>query len=250
MTNHPVELSDLVTDSEGNQVFHENHPCVDGFEKDLEPRREHDGHCYKTFHVDFETDQDPQFLRINDTLNGFDVLRGKCLNCENELRHFKMLQIMTKEKDKDERREGEASHVNCETTLRSMKGQQSKRENSPFSTTVPRPDPASSSGPTAEHEWQVAESQARLESALKLAETEQAAAQRAEMAAIEAKVKEEAAVREARAKFESLWQAEAQHREAAQRALRLTMHFSRSFHWGACEMNVSFEACVSQAKSL
>jgi hypothetical protein len=27
--------------------------------------------------------------------------------------------------------------------------------------------------------------------------------------------------------------------------LRLTMHFSRSFCWGACEMNAPFEACVS-----
>jgi hypothetical protein len=76
MMNYPVELVDLVTDDEGNQVFHENHPCTDAFEKDLEPRREHDGYCYETFKIDFEMNQDPQFLHINDKLNGFDVLRG------------------------------------------------------------------------------------------------------------------------------------------------------------------------------
>jgi hypothetical protein len=86
--NYAVELLDLVTDDESNPVFHENHPCTKGFEKDLESRREHDGYCYETFKIDFEMDQDPQFLQINDKLNGFDVLRGKYLNSKDKLCHL------------------------------------------------------------------------------------------------------------------------------------------------------------------
>jgi hypothetical protein len=245
MMNYPVELVDLVTDDEDNQVFHENHPCIDAFEKDLEPRREHDGYCYETFKIDFEKNQDPQFLRISDKLNGFDLLRGKYLNSEDELCHFKILQIITKEKDEDEYREGEANLSNCEKTLRSMKGQQSEKNKSPFSKTPPKPDPVSSYGPTAEQQHQqhqqhrqIYELQARLQNALKLVETEQAAAQQAQVAAMQAKVKEEATTQQAKAQLDSLWQTAAQQQAVAQQA-----------HEAAMQAKANEEATAQHAKA-
>jgi hypothetical protein len=64
MMNFPVELVDLVMDDEGNPVFHEQHQCVQGFEKDLVGRREADGCIYEVFDLNFEKDQDPDQLQI------------------------------------------------------------------------------------------------------------------------------------------------------------------------------------------
>jgi hypothetical protein len=129
------------------------------------------------------------------------------LNSEDELCHFKILQIITKEKDEDEYREGEANISNCEKTLRSKKGQQAIN-NSPFLTTVPRPDPVSSyHGPTAEQQQQhqqIAELQSRLQSALKLVAIEQSAAQQAQIAAMQAKANEEATAQHTRQMYDEL----------------------------------------------
>jgi hypothetical protein len=186
MMNYPVELVDLVTDDAGNQVFHEQHPCISGFEKDLAARRESDGYCYETFTVTFDTEQDPKFVQINEKLKGFDLLRGKYVNSDDELCHFKILQIITKEKDVEEYREGEASISDCGVTIKAKKHQPSQRLTSPFSTTSPfsspptvvsqpdavKPEPVMSSRLTTEQQ-QIAELQARLQSALQLADPEQ-----------------------------------------------------------------------------
>jgi hypothetical protein len=200
MMNFPIELVDLVTDDEGNPVFHEQHQCVQGFEKDLARRREADGYVYEVFDLHFEKDQDQGLVRINSKLSGFDVLRAKYVNSENELCHFKMLQIITKEYDEDENREGEATYNDCTTIMKSRPAVPQRQTNSPFSLPVvsspaqPTPTHVGSaptpmrvdsmpagSHPQDIHDKQVMELQFQLQKALNLASENEATARRVEM---------------------------------------------------------------------
>jgi hypothetical protein len=83
--NNPVETVGLVTDDYGNVVFHEQHEALRGFEEDLASRRDADGEVYDRFTIAFEKPQDPQFVKLNQFLGGFDILNAQYSNRYNEL---------------------------------------------------------------------------------------------------------------------------------------------------------------------
>jgi hypothetical protein len=117
MMNHPVEMVGLVTDDYGNIVFHEQHEALRGFEEDLASRRDADGEVYDRFTIAFEKPQDPQFVKLNQFLGGFDILNAQYSNRYNELCKFKMLQIVTKEMDVGQYKEGIATSNMSNLTL-------------------------------------------------------------------------------------------------------------------------------------
>ena len=116
LINFPVELCALVEDDKGNVIFSDQHPAVVGFDKDLAGRREMDGYVYSSYCIEFEKPQEPQFVKLNQFLSGFDVLRAKYSNKDNECFSFKMLQIVTKEKSESK---GSADSASYTRVLRS-----------------------------------------------------------------------------------------------------------------------------------
>jgi hypothetical protein len=111
LMNYPVQLVELVKDDSGMPIFHDQHEALKGFERDLARRRDFNGDIYDEFIVEFDKPQDPQMVQLNTRLKGFDVLRAKYLDRNGELCDFKMLQIITKEKDETEFQEGTANSV-------------------------------------------------------------------------------------------------------------------------------------------
>jgi hypothetical protein len=131
MMNFPVQLCSLVTDDGGNQVFHDQHECVKGFEKNLANRREDDGFVHDKFNIPFDKPQDPRFVRVNKYAKGFDLLRANYVNGDNELCDFKILQIVTKEKNEEEHMEGNAGVSNTGITV-GENLQSTTQTNNPF----------------------------------------------------------------------------------------------------------------------
>jgi hypothetical protein len=189
MMNFPVQLCSLVTDDGGNQVFHDQHECVKGFEKNLANRREDDGFVHDKFNIPFDKPQDPRFVRVNKYAKGFDLLRANYVNGDNELCDFKILQIVTKEKNKEEHMEGNAGVSNTGITV-GENLQSTTQTNNPFAspsmarqqqpapTPYPEPSPvpnqAHSMPPpmsTREQQFQdeLAKMQAQVQNALSLA---------------------------------------------------------------------------------
>ena len=109
MENNPIKLVGFLTDNKGVQVFHKQHDCMQGFEKDLSHQRRANGNVQDKFTIEYSKPQDPQFVRLNQNLCGFDLLQGQAYNHENELCQVKLPQIVTKEKNEEGYKEGEAS---------------------------------------------------------------------------------------------------------------------------------------------
>jgi hypothetical protein len=164
-------------------------------------------------------------------LKGFDLLRGKYVNDDNEMCHFKILQVVTKEKDKEEDKTGEATISDSGITIvKRRPGRQQTNPVSPFSpaTTTsnahvpqhPMPVTSSGNGPTPQYQQptnnnmeqqQIADLQARLEASLRLAADNEAAAKHAvaqsqsmEQAARQAVAQQHAAAQAAIAQSQSM----------------------------------------------
>jgi hypothetical protein len=88
-----------------------------GFEEDLASKRDADGEVYDRFTIAFDKPQDPQFVKLNQFLGGFDILNAQYSNRYNELCKFKMLQIVTKEMDVFQHKEGIATSTMSNLTL-------------------------------------------------------------------------------------------------------------------------------------
>ena len=130
--NFPVGLCELVTDDNGNQVFDEQHECVKGFEKNLAARREDDGYAYDTFHIEFDEEQNIKFVPLTQNLKGFDILRSTYQDSDGEMCQFKILQIVTKEKEIiEEVLEGDATMSDCGIVGSGSQSAQSN-SNTPF----------------------------------------------------------------------------------------------------------------------
>jgi hypothetical protein len=115
MMNFPAEMSGLVKDRAGNDVFYQDHPCTQAFAEDIEDRKENDGYVYDSYNITFDEEQDPSFVSIGEAnLTGFNLLRGKYVNVDKEVCDFKLLQILVKEKDLEENMSGTANMANCD----------------------------------------------------------------------------------------------------------------------------------------
>ena len=114
MMKYPVDLVSLVTDDNGTPIFDRGSSCLLGFVEDISKRREKDGNVYDTFELHFKKEQETQFVQLNRSLTGFDLLRGKYINSDGEVCYFKILQLVTREKVHDDV-EGTATDVDCGT---------------------------------------------------------------------------------------------------------------------------------------
>jgi hypothetical protein len=114
MMNFPAEMSGLVKDRAGNDVFYQDHACTQAFAEDIEDRKENDGYVYDNYCITFEEEQDTVFVSIGEAnLTGFDLLRGQYINADKEVCDFKLLQILVKEKDLQENMSGTANMAKC-----------------------------------------------------------------------------------------------------------------------------------------
>jgi hypothetical protein len=117
MINFPSEMSGLITDKHGDHIFHKDHACTQAFTAEINKRQqEDDGYVYDSFHISFEEEQDPVFVPVGGAnLTGFDLSRRKYLNADNEACHLKHLQILVRNKDLEENRNGTANSADCGT---------------------------------------------------------------------------------------------------------------------------------------
>jgi hypothetical protein len=251
--NCPVQLCPLVTDDNRQQVFHEQHDAVMGFEKDLSSRREKNGFPDSVFNIRYDNDQDPVFVPVNSKLKGCDLLRSKYVNADNELCYFKILQIVTKEKDEEEHREGGATEEDCPTVMSACSTPQkpgfvmSPQQQQPTpSHTYSSPAPVYSS-PTPRHpssDKTVADLSAQLQSAMKMIEESKVEIARANNAAGEA----QAAAQKATTEQELIKQAAFAEITKQQQIASAAQQLAAQHHAVATEQHVAAQAAQAAAK--
>jgi hypothetical protein len=251
--NYPVQLCPLVTDGNRQQVFHEQHDVIIGFEKDLSSRREKNGFPDSVFDIRFENDQDPTFVSINTKLKGFDLLRSKYVNADNELCYFKILQIITKDKDNDEYREGGATEEDCPTVMSAFSTPQkagfimSPQQQQPTpSHTYSSPTPVYSS-PAPHHptsDKTVADLSAQLQSAMKMIEESKVEIARATNAAANA----QAAAQKATTEQEQIKQAAIAEITKQQQIASAAQQLAAQHHAVAAEQHVAAQAAQAEAR--
>eukprot|EP00957_Ditylum_brightwellii_P139298 10615921-Ditylum_brightwellii.AAC.1 len=111
--NLPYLLSNSVRDASGQLLLPLSHLCNSGMEQSMKVKRQPDGYSYNAFHIDYKEEQNPSFLAIRNDLTGFNLLSGCYSDSDGELCDFKLLQVVTKEKDNLMHQKGKAVNVDC-----------------------------------------------------------------------------------------------------------------------------------------